>query len=61
MHARRRERLVQLWPIGSLAGFNFGKLGNDAAVAAVEVARNGRALGLDPEPAAPLESPLLRF
>ena len=43
--------------VGAFAAFNLGKLASDLPIAAVEVVRDGRALRIDPEPAAAL----LRF
>ena len=54
MQARSGQCLIQRGPIRPLAALDFGELGNDAPVAAVEVGRDGCALRLEAKAGLPL-------
>jgi hypothetical protein len=51
MHPRSSQRLLQRRSVRTLPALNFGELGKDTPVAAVQVRRYGLALRFDAQPA----------
>jgi hypothetical protein len=48
------ERFLKFWPIGPATALNFRELSDNPPATTIEVSRNGRLLGLKPQPASAL-------